>query len=270
MKWYDAVKDFLYVHSWLQALIFGSLISIAGGGSILYRRRELQHARDLVKANEEANTFRKEANRLSTGLLEVHTAQAATAELIGQALNQQGKVLDEQTKIMEKQFDLQRRTESKIERESVFTSAVEMQAALFVLERRMSRITLSNVSDKDVDEVTRYFENVSEKAGICMKALHLAVHISEEEKKYFSEYAQKLLDLQYRGDMRKALEDVKAKWSSIDTNHIFSARLGNLGKTPINMPEVKDVGSEAGPANVLSDGLNQTRPFPITGRDVER
>jgi hypothetical protein len=238
MKWYDAVRDFLYVHPWLQGLIFGSLIAIAGGGSLLHRRKELKHAKDLVEANRkiadannEANTFREEANRLSEGLLEVHTAQAETAKLIGHALNQQGNVLDEQTKIMAKQFELQRRVETKVERDSLFTAMVEMQGALVSLERRLSRISLSNVTQKDSDEVLRYFEKVSDNAVACMKELMTAVHISKEEKEYFGSYSKKLSDLKYSGDMRKTFEDVKVIRDGTP-DLIFFAKLGDLAKTP--------------------------------------
>jgi hypothetical protein len=87
MKWYNAVRDFLYVHSWLQGLIFGSLVAVIGGGSFLHRRKERQHARDLVEvtrrlgeANQEANQFRGEANRLSAELLKAHKEFAATMQ----------------------------------------------------------------------------------------------------------------------------------------------------------------------------------------------
>lgn len=87
MKWYDSVRDFLYVHSWLQGLLFGSLIAIAGGGSFLHRRKERKHAKDLVEANlkiadanQQANKYREEANRLSAELLKVHKDFAATMQ----------------------------------------------------------------------------------------------------------------------------------------------------------------------------------------------
>jgi hypothetical protein len=231
MKWYDAARDFLYVHPWLQGLIFGSLIAIAGGGSFLHRRKERKHARDLVKANEQANSYREEANRLSGALLKVHTAQAETAKLITQALNQQGNVLDEQTKIMAKQFELLRRAETKVERNSLFTAVVDMQGAFVSLERRLSRIQLGNVTQKDSDEVNRYFEELNKKAVDCMKQLLTAVHISHTEKKYFSDYSRKLSDLLYTGEMRKAIADVTIIRTN-STDIIFHAKLGDLGKTP--------------------------------------
>jgi hypothetical protein len=87
MKWYDAVRDFLYVHSWLQGLIFGSLIAVVGGGSFLHRRKERKHAKDLVEAtrklaeaNQQATKFREEANRLSAELLKVHREVATTLQ----------------------------------------------------------------------------------------------------------------------------------------------------------------------------------------------
>jgi hypothetical protein len=87
MKWYDAVRDFLYVHPWLQGLIFGSLIAIAGGGSFLHRRKERKHVKDLVEANrriaeanQQANKFREEANRLTVELLNVHKEVATTMQ----------------------------------------------------------------------------------------------------------------------------------------------------------------------------------------------
>jgi hypothetical protein len=87
MKWYDALRDFLYLHTWLQALIFGSLIAIAGGGSFLHRRKERKHASDLVEAtqklaeaNHQANKYREENNKLSAALLKVHQDVAATMQ----------------------------------------------------------------------------------------------------------------------------------------------------------------------------------------------
>jgi hypothetical protein len=237
MKWYSAVRDFLYVHTWLQGLVLGSLIAIIGGGSFFFRRKELKHARDhveatkrLAEANQQANTYREQANQARAELLKVHTAQAETANLIGQALKQQGNVLDEQTKIMAKQFELQRRVETKAERDNLFTVVVDMHGAFVVLERRLSRIQLSDVTQKDVDEVVPYFDALTRNAGHCNKALLTAVHILEEEKKYFSDYAMKLSELEYKGDMRKALEDVKAIGANT-TDPIFFTKLGELGKT---------------------------------------
>jgi hypothetical protein len=87
MKWYDAVRDFLYLHTWLQALIFGSLIAITGGGSFLHRRKERKHASDLVEvtqklaeANQHANKYHEENTRLSAELLKVHQDIAATMQ----------------------------------------------------------------------------------------------------------------------------------------------------------------------------------------------
>jgi septal ring factor EnvC (AmiA/AmiB activator) len=79
MRWYDAGREFLYVHPWLQGLIFASLAAIAGGGSFLHRRKERKHAKDLVEANQkiaetnqQTNNLREEANRLTTELLSAH------------------------------------------------------------------------------------------------------------------------------------------------------------------------------------------------------
>src|ERR1700681_3589874 len=80
MKLYDAVRTFLYVHPWFQGFLFGSMVAIIGGGSFLHRRTERRHAKDLVEANRKANKYREEANRLSSELLEVHKAVAATMQ----------------------------------------------------------------------------------------------------------------------------------------------------------------------------------------------
>ena len=87
MKWYYAARDFLFVHPWLHDLIFGSLLAITGGGSFLHRRTERKHAKDLVDANgkiaeaeQEANKFRKEANRLNGELLRVQQDLAARTQ----------------------------------------------------------------------------------------------------------------------------------------------------------------------------------------------
>ena len=231
MKWYYAVRDFLYIHPWFQALIFSSLAAIAGGGSVLHRRKELKHAKDLADADEKANVYREEANRLSAALLEVQSAQAETAKLIGQALSQQGAVLAEQTKIMAKQFELQRRVETKTERNSLFTAMVDVQGSFVSLERRLARIQLSNFTRQDSDEVARYFDKLNNDAVSCSKELLMAIHISEEEKRYFSTYARKLSDLRYNtGDIRKALEDVKVVRAGM-TDIVFFAKLGDLAKT---------------------------------------
>src|ERR1700676_5247609 len=80
MEWYDAVKTFLYIHPWFQALLFGSMIAVIGGGSFLHRRKERRRAKELVETNREANKYREEANRLSAELLEVHRAIATTMQ----------------------------------------------------------------------------------------------------------------------------------------------------------------------------------------------
>ena len=167
--------------------------------------------------------------------LEEHTGiartQAETARLIGQALNQQGKVLDEQTKIMAKQFELQRRVESKTERDSLLTSAVDMLAAFRELNNRLTRIQLSTFTQKDNDEVIPYFDRLNTKAVSCSKALWTAVHISEEERDYFFNYSKKLSNLGYKGDIRKALQEVNAIEAETE-GPIFLTKLGNLAKTP--------------------------------------
>lgn len=241
MKWYYAARDFLYVHAWLQGLIFGSLIAIAGGGSFLHRRKERKHVKDLAEATQQANTYRDEANQLSAELLKVHTAQAETAKLIGQALNQQGTVLDEQTKIMAKQFELQRRAETKAERNRLFTAMLDMQGSFVALERRLSRIQLSNFTSEDSADVARYFAELNEDAVTCMKELLIAVHVSQEEQEYFGTYSRRLWALQYTADIRKALDDVQAVKTSTP-NIVFHLRLGELAKTPetVNVPEGKN------------------------------
>jgi hypothetical protein len=84
-----------------------------------------------------------------------------------------------------------------------------MHSAFALLNQRLSRIQLSNFTDNDSAEVNLRFENVQQKAVECMKALLIAVHISKEEKQFFSKHARKLADLRYVGDIRKALEDVR-------------------------------------------------------------
>jgi hypothetical protein len=80
MKWYNAVRDFLYVHSWLQGLIFGSLVAVIGGGSFLHRRKERQHARDLVDATRKLAEANQEANQYRAELLKAHKEFAATMQ----------------------------------------------------------------------------------------------------------------------------------------------------------------------------------------------
>jgi hypothetical protein len=190
---------------------------MAGGGSVFHRRKELKHAKDLADANEKANIHREEANRL--------------ADLIGQALNQQGSILDEQTKIMEKQFELQRRAESKSERDNLLTGVAEMMGAFRLLDQRLSRIQLSNFTRNDENEVTHCFNRLANSAVSCTKALWTAVHISKEEREYFLVQSKKLSDLEYEGDIRKALQDVSAIKTQIE-DPLFRAKFASLGKTP--------------------------------------
>src|SRR5438045_6930967 len=84
--------------------------------------------------------------------MEEHTAiagtQAKTAELIGQALQQQGKILNEQTAIMGEQFKFCRKIEAKAERARVFSQIFNLRARVEMLRSVPSRIQPSNYTQK--------------------------------------------------------------------------------------------------------------------------
>ncbi len=230
MKWYDAVRDFLYVHPWLQGLIFGSLIAIAGGGSFLHRRKERKHARDLVVANQQANTYREEANRLSAELLKVHTAQAETANLIGQALNQQGKVLDEQTKIMAKQFELQRRIETKAEKDNVFNLVFEVHVHLAELATKLSALQRLSPRDRNVVELPGMFQALMHQGHLCHKALLFAIHLSGDEKKDLLDYIGGVMGLQYTGNLEDDFQRVNDVYKNKSKD--FYIKMGKFAQIP--------------------------------------
>jgi hypothetical protein len=166
--------------------------------------------------------------------LEEHTkiagSQAKTAELIGQALAQQGKILAEQTSIMDKQFKFQRKVDAQAERATVLTLVVAVQGRLVTLDSKLSRAT-SSATPEYRQEVNRHFDALAGAVYECHKAVFLSLHLTEAQKKFFLAYCDDLAALNQTGNNVKDFHNVRTLKDKYG-DPLFSIRLGSLGEIP--------------------------------------
>jgi hypothetical protein len=149
--------------------------------------------------------------------MEEHTGiagkQAETAKLIGQALDQQGRVLGKQSQIMDEQFNFQKRVEAKSEREKVFEFLLNLHSRFVLLTDTLSArpataLTVPDFSARDRRE--HAWSRLHEAILPCQKALITAIHLSPDEKNYFIRYCQAVDTLQRSGNIEQELKQVNA------------------------------------------------------------
>lgn len=146
--------------------------------------------------------------------MEEHTAiagaQAKTGELIGQALQQQGKILKDQTEIMAEQFKLYKRIEAKAERTKVFDLIFDLRTKTVMLASTLSRIQASNYTQEDSKLVKHGFDLLSLAIVPCQKALITSIHFSKSEKDYFLNYSKDIDALKETNDPNKDFASINA------------------------------------------------------------
>jgi|ERR1700675_2457409 len=206
----------------IQALIFVLQAAFLGWQAWILRR----HAATLEKNTEimgtQATTLQKHA--------EIAGTQAETLKLIGQALDQQGKILAEQNTIMKEQLQFHEKVDERAERASVLTRAIQVQARLQQLASRLSLIQGQvgmNATQNDHKDVALHFDALAADVYECQKAMLMTIHLSDKERKYWLGYCEALSNLNRTGNMAEDLSHVQAfreKYSDL----LFSLRLGSL------------------------------------------
>ena len=155
--------------------------------------------------------------------------QARTGELIGQALDQQSKVLAEQTKIADAQFKFQQRIEAKSEREKVFEAILDLHSRFVALMSELSTgapssgTTIHDLAKQQ--QVEQMWSRLEQSILPAQKLLITAIHLSHAEKDYFWNYAQ-ALDALTRKEPTNATENLKDMQAISETYKDFAKRLG--------------------------------------------
>jgi|HubBroStandDraft_2_1064218.scaffolds.fasta_scaffold434366_1 hypothetical protein len=147
-------------------------------------------------------------------------AQAATAELIGKALNQQEKILADQTRIMDEQFKFQRRVEVQAGRRKIYEALFEVHQTL---------MTIIQVSDTgDGFRERNAWGNFIKSIIPCQKEVLTTIHLSDGERQYFKNYLGALIDVIPSDGVGPVneLKGVVAKHSD------FMKRLTEVSQTP--------------------------------------
>jgi hypothetical protein len=199
--------------------------------------------------------------------MEEHTgiagSQAETAELIGQALDQQGKILAEQTTIMEEQAKFQRSVDARVEKGNLLNLAVEVQSSLERLASTLSSLQQSAISQEDQHNVADRFDRLAGAVNECQKAVLMAIHLSDSQRKFFTGYCHDLATLD---STRNVIEDFK-RVDAIRAKHggkPFFAELARLTKSPEEAKVGDFLRWGQGPADLKSDPIGVTPAPPAT------
>ncbi len=129
--------------------------------------------------------------------------QADTADLIAKALRQQGEVMDEQFKFL-------RKADAKNERQIVFDLALDVRARVRSLSSTVSSLQPSNYTWEDKARVRDGFDRLGDTILPCQKALLTSIHLSKEEKDYFSRFVIEAGDLKLTNDIGKDVAEILA------------------------------------------------------------
>jgi len=163
--------------------------------------------------------------------LEEHTkisgSQAKTAELIGEALGQQGRILAEQTKIMEEQFSFQQRVTMQLETMNVLKFVIAAHRQLVLLDSKISRGTAYPTAEFRQD-VERHFDDLAGAVYECQQAILLSFHLTADQKTYFLSYCDDLATLTPTGNNgqdREKVHPVNEKYR----NALIAANMESLG-----------------------------------------
>jgi hypothetical protein len=200
--------------------------------------------------------------------MEEHTgiagSQAKTAELIGQALDQQGKILAEQTTIMDEQVKFQRNVDARVEKGNLLNLVVEVRNILWGLVSVLSSLQQSAPSQEDRNYVAERFRSLAGAVTECQKAVLMAIHLSDVQRKYFSDYCQDM-SVDSTGNMVEDFKNMGAlrlKYGGLT----FLGELRSLTKSP----EEIEFGEKLfrwgqDPSDLRSgDAVDEMLPGPVT------
>jgi hypothetical protein len=199
--------------------------------------------------------------------MEEHTgiagSQAKTAELIGQALDQQGKILAEQTTIMDEQAKFQRSVDARVEKGNLINLVIEVQSSLQQLALKLSRLQPSAVSQEDQADLAGCFNTLAGAVTECQKAVLMAIHLSDSQRKFFVGYCHDLATLDSTGNV---IEDLKQA-GALRAKHegkAFFAELARLTKSPEEAKFGDFVKWGQAAADLKSDPIGVTPAPPAT------
>jgi len=162
---------------------------------------------------------------------EIVGAQAETLKLIGQALDQQGKILAEQTKIMDEQVKFQRSVDARVEKGNLLNLVVEVQSKLEWLASTLSALQQSASSQEDQRNLSNRFDRLAVAVTECQKAVLMAIHLSDSQRKYFVAYCADLATLNPTGNVAEDSKHVGALRAQYG-GPTFFIQLGSLTKSP--------------------------------------
>jgi hypothetical protein len=137
----------------------------------------------------------------------ISQAQATTAELIGKALVQQGKILDEQTQIMAAQSKFHRMTVAHTQREKVYDDMLDLRTKVMML---ISAIEAPGRRDPErLSSEKLQWDRIISAVLPCQKAVITCLHLLPEERDYFARYLSDVADLQPTNDLMTDLKKMK-------------------------------------------------------------
>jgi cellulase/cellobiase CelA1 len=105
--------------------------------------------------------------------------QAATAELIGKALEQQGTVLAGQAKLTEEQYRFQRRIEAQAARSEIYKALLALNTTIDMLIRTGSQ------NPRAVEMEKQVFSTLIDSTVACQNILITGIHLTSEDKDIF-------------------------------------------------------------------------------------
>jgi len=143
--------------------------------------------------------------RRHAGTLEKHTEiakkQSDTAELIGKALSQQGKIMTDQ-------FKFQKQLEAQSERKIMFDLIIELLASVHSLTSKLNASTI--VSPEEIEEIRKAWSRMDNVAAACKMAMIGYEHLSEDELNHFAAYLHDIEDLKQTNVGRNDYQQLKA------------------------------------------------------------
>jgi len=162
-------------------------------------------------------------------VMEQHTdigrIQVKTAQLIGDAIQQQGQIL-------EAQFTFQKRIDAKAEREQVFEKIFAVARNVRALSNVLANIPPGTSRDFAKERIDRSWNELGNSATECQKGLTTSIHIPEDVKNYFIRFCGVVSDA-----VEKQEDDVSAARKQLRQLEVpdkdFSAMLRKLAQAPI-------------------------------------
>jgi len=117
---------------------------------------------------------------------EISRTQADTADLIGKALTQQGK-------IMTAQFNFQRQLEAQSERKIMFDLIIKLLTSVHSLTAKL--VVAQYTGPQEVEQIREAWTQMDNDATACRSALIGCEHLSKEERDHFNGYLEDIAQL---------------------------------------------------------------------------